>query len=47
MMTDNLNARIAALLNSEADRMKGLEAALGQILSDFQSETGTLHWLDA
>jgi L-methionine (R)-S-oxide reductase len=46
-MTNNQNSQIAALLNSESDRTKGLEKALAQILSDFQSETGTIHHLDA
>ncbi len=46
MTTNNLNSRISALLNSESDRTKKLENALAQILSDFQSETGTIHCLD-
>ena len=44
---NDLNNKVAGLLNGESDRTKGLEKALGQILSDFQSETGTIHWLDA
>jgi len=47
MMTNNLNSQIAALLNNESDPAQGAEKALTQILSDFQSETGTIHWLDA
>jgi len=47
MTTDNLNSQITALLKKESDCAKGLEKALGLILSDFQSETGTIHWLDA
>ncbi len=46
-MTNNLNSQIAALLNTESEPAKGLEKALAQILSDFQSETGTIHRLDA
>jgi len=45
MTTNNLNSQIAALLNNEFDPAKGLEKALTQILSDFQSETGTIHHL--
>jgi len=46
-MTNNLNNQIAAILNSESDPAKGLEESLRLILSDFQSETGTIHGLDA
>jgi len=45
-MTNNLNSQIAALLNTEAEPAKGLEKALAQILSDFDSETGSIHDLD-
>jgi L-methionine (R)-S-oxide reductase len=47
MTTNNLKNQIAGLLNSESDQVKGLEKALLQILSDFQSETGTVHLLDS
>jgi len=47
MTTNNLKNQIAGLLNSESDQVKGLEKALTQILSDFQSETGTVHILDS
>ncbi len=47
MTMNDLNNKVAGLVSSESDRTKGLEKALGQILSDFQSETGTIHWLDA
>ena len=47
MTMNDLNTKVAGLLNSESDRTKRLEKALGQILSDFQSETGTIHSLDA
>jgi L-methionine (R)-S-oxide reductase len=45
-MTNILNSQIAALLTNESDPAKGAEKALTQILSNFQSETGTIHWLD-
>src|SRR6185312_11783566 len=41
------NNQIATLLDGESDHAKRLEKALPLILTDFQSETGTLHWLDA
>jgi len=47
MTTNDLNKQIAALLNNESDPAKAAEKALSQILSDFRSETGTIHWLDA
>jgi len=46
MTTNNPNSQIKALLNNESDPAKGLEKVLAHILSDFQSETGTLHRLD-
>jgi L-methionine (R)-S-oxide reductase len=46
-MKNDLNAEIAALLNEPSGRDGALGRALERILSDFQSETGTIHWLDA
>jgi len=44
---NNLKSQIAAVLNNESDQVKKFEKALAQILSNFQSETGTIHQLDA
>ena len=47
MTMNNLNSQISALLQNETDQSRGLERILQQVLSDFQSETGTIHRLDA
>lgn len=47
MTTNNLKNQIVASLDNESDPVKGIEKALTQILSDFQSETGTIHLLDS
>jgi L-methionine (R)-S-oxide reductase len=46
MTMNNLNSQISALLPNETDQSRGLEKILHQVLSDFQSETGTIHRLD-
>jgi L-methionine (R)-S-oxide reductase len=46
MTTGNLKSEINALLNSESDREKGFQKTLAHILSNFQSETSTIHLLD-
>lgn len=47
MRMDNLNEQIGAVLKNSSDQQVGLKNALERILSDFQSETGTIHLLDA
>ena len=44
---NNLNGPITALLKDEPDRETALKKALELVLKDFQSETGTIHRLDA
>lgn len=44
---DNLNDQIALILKNSSDRQLGLKNVLERILTDFQSETGTIHLLDA
>ena len=43
---NNLNGQISALLENESDRETALKKALETVLTDFQSETGTIHLLD-
>jgi L-methionine (R)-S-oxide reductase len=43
----DLNSKISALLNSQSDRETVLKKTLEDVLTDFQSETGTIHRLDA
>ena len=43
---NNLNGQISALLKNEPDRETALKKALETVLTDFQSETGTIHLLD-
>jgi L-methionine (R)-S-oxide reductase len=47
MTMNNLNDQISALLKNEPDGAKALAKALELLLRDFQSETGTIHVLDA
>ncbi len=44
---NNLNEPISGLLKDEPDRETALKKALELVLKDFQSETGTIHLLDA
>lgn len=44
---DNLNNRIGKILESSTDQQIALKNILEHILADFQSETGTIHLLDA
>jgi len=44
---DNLNDQISALLKNSSDQQAGLKKVLERILAGFQSETGTIHLLDA
>jgi len=44
---DNLNDRIGTVLKNSTDQQNGLKNALEHILTDFQSETGTVHLLNA
>lgn len=44
---DNLNDRVGSILKSSTDQQIGLKNVLEDILADFQSETGTIHLLDA
>jgi len=43
---NNLNGQISALLKNKPDRETALKKALETVLTDFQSETGTIHLLD-
>ena len=43
----DLNSQISALLRNQSDQEAALKKALEHVLTDFQSETGTIHQLDA
>lgn len=43
----DLNNRISELLRNQPDQEAALKKALEYVLTDFQSETGTIHRLDA
>lgn len=44
---DNLNDQIGSILKNSSDQQVGLKNVLERILTGFQSETGTIHVLDA
>jgi signal transduction protein with GAF and PtsI domain len=43
---DNLNEQIGSLLRKASDRDTALKNALDRVLTNFQSETGTIHLLE-
>lgn len=46
MIMSHLNGQVSALFNNQSDRETALKKALELILTDFHSETGTIHLLD-
>jgi putative methionine-R-sulfoxide reductase with GAF domain len=44
---DTLNDQIRSLLKNSTDQPAGLKSALERVLADLQSQTGTVHLLDA
>jgi len=44
---NELTRQVEVLLKDQPDRQTALQQALQLLLTHFQSETGTIHWLDA
>jgi len=44
---NELTHQVEVLLKDQPDRQTALQQALQLLLTHFQSETGTIHWLDA